>query len=175
MKKYIVFLLAVMGLIITSCGSQIYMDSQSLKTALDNEEFTFMARRANPTNYDVINVMNSLPNSSSGRMLDLSYGYGFTIKDKILEVTLPYFGRLYTPSMDNDKNSFRFTSKDYEIQKTAGKKGSIIFTIIPRDITHIRSMVLEVYKNGGAYLSVGANDRQPISYEGYLMKNEIKK
>ena len=34
---------------------------------------------------------------------------------------------------------------------------------------------LEVYKNGNAYVSIDSNDRQPISYNGYLMKNEISK
>ena len=34
---------------------------------------------------------------------------------------------------------------------------------------------IEVYKNGNAYVSIDSNDRQPISYNGYLMKNEISK
>ena len=41
-----------------------------------------MAKRANPTNFDVINVMNSLPNNNSARMLDLDYGYSVVIKEK---------------------------------------------------------------------------------------------
>lgn len=173
MKKYLLIILAAVGFALTSCGSQTYMDSQSLKTVLSDEEFSFVARRANPTNYDVINVMNSMPNGAS-RMLDLSYGYGFTIRNNEMEVALPYFGRSFVPSIGNDKNSFRFTSKDYSIQKSEGKRGSVQMTIVPRDVQHIRALMLEVFKNGTAYLTIDANDRQPISYEGYLMKNEVK-
>ena len=39
----------------------------------------------------------------------------------------------------------------------------------------LRSDYIEVYKNGSAYVSIDSNDRQPISYNGYLMKNEISK
>lgn len=175
MKKYFLFLLVALGITAVSCGSQTYMEPVSLSRALSGEEFTFMARRASPTNMDVINVMNSLPNSGAGRMLDLSYGYGFTLKKGTLEVTLPYFGRQYIPSMDNDKNSFRFTSKDFEIQKGEGSKGSQYFTIVPKDVPHIRRMILQVFKNGSAYLTIDANDRQPISYDGYIMNNPAAK
>jgi hypothetical protein len=31
---------------------------------------------------------------------------------------------------------------------------------------------IEVYKNGKAFVSIRSNDRQPISYDGYISKNE---
>ena len=40
-----------------------------------------MAKR-NPTNFDVINIMNSMPNGNSARMLDLDYGYTVVLKKR---------------------------------------------------------------------------------------------
>jgi hypothetical protein len=67
--------------------------------------FTFHAERANPTNYDVINVMNSMPNSTSTRILNLSGGYySVDLKNK-LEAALPYFGRVFNPSYGNNEKT----------------------------------------------------------------------
>jgi hypothetical protein len=161
-------------MILQSCASQNGLDSQLVEEILSKDQFTFMATRANPTNNDVMNVINSLPNASSSRMLNLDYGYDVVIKEKEITVTLPYFGRLYNPSYDSSKNSYRFTSKDFSINKKQDKKGNWVYTINPKDTENVRTLYLEVYKNGKAYLSIDSNDRQPISYDGYIMKNEIK-
>lgn len=156
------------------CTSQNYISESGYQQAMNSQQFTFMARRANPTNYDVINVMNSIPYSNSGRMLQLDYGYSVVLKKDEVEVTLPYFGRMYNPSYDQSKNSFRFTSKDFSVNRKDGRKGSQIFTIIPRDQQHIRAIYLEVFKNGSAYTAIDATDRQPITYDGYITGTSAK-
>ena len=45
-----------------------------------------------------------------------------------------------------------------------------MYTISPKDVDHVRVIYIEVYKNGNTYVSIDSNDRQPISYNGYLMK-----
>lgn len=166
-----IFLLIVMA----SCNSQKSAPSAKVNSLLESGEFTFMAERANPTNFDVQNVMNSLPNSSASRILNLDYGYTLQIKKDEIKVELPYFGRVFTPSPDPANSSFRFDSKDFAIDKMAGKKGSFIYTILPKDQRNIRKMVLEVFGNGKSYLSVDANDRNPISYDGRIMENLVEK
>jgi PBP1b-binding outer membrane lipoprotein LpoB len=76
MKKYI-SILYILGFlfIFQSCSSQTGIDSQAVTALVNSQNFSFHAERANPTNYDVINVMNSMPNSTSTRILDLSGGY----------------------------------------------------------------------------------------------------
>ena len=108
-----------------------------------------MAEHANPTSYDVVNILNALPNSSASNILNLDYGYTFEIKKGEIKVDLPYFGRMYTPTFDSEKNSYRFTSKDFKIEKTVGRKGSSIFTILPKDQQNINAgsyTHLDVYK-----------------------------
>lgn len=171
MKKYI-SLLFVFGFLFffQSCSSQATADPKTVDALVNSQEFTFYATRANPTNYDVINVMNSMPNSTSTRMLDLSGGnYTLELKNNTLEVVLPYFGRSFKSNYSGD-NSYRFTSKDFTINKSQNKKGNWIIKIKTNDVKIIDEIILEVFKNGKALTSVRSNDRQPISYDGYISK-----
>lgn len=160
---------------IASCTSQKSIPSAKVASLLENGEFTFMAERANPTNFDVINVMNSLPNGASSRILNLDYGYTVKVTKEEVKVVLPYFGRMFTPSFDQEKNSYRFTSNNFTLNKTAGKKGSSVYSFQIKDQPNIRKMFLEVFPNGKSYLSIDSSDRQAISYDGYLMENEVSK
>ncbi len=176
MKKFINILSAAMLIVfLNSCASAGAIPSEKVTTLLQSGEFTFMAEKANPTNYDVVNVMNSLPTSSSSRMLDLDYGYTIQLKKSELAVELPYFGRMYNPSYDTSKNSYRFTSKDFTVSQQTGKKQSAVYTIITKDQPNIRRIIMEVFRSGKTYVSIDSNDRAPISYDGYLMENEAAK
>jgi hypothetical protein len=175
MKKMILFGFSLILALLYSCTSQNALDPKTVEEIVSGNQFTFMATKAIPANYDVINIMNSMPNAAASRILDLSYGYTVVLKEKEIEVTLPYFGRTFTPSYDTSKNSFRFTTNNFNLTKNQNKKGNWIFIIAPKDAENVKNIYLEVYKNGNAYISVDANDRQPISYDGYMMKNEIKK
>lgn len=174
MKKIFLASFVFVLMILQSCASQNGLDPQLVEEILSKDQFTFMATKANPTSNDVNNIINSMPNVASARMLNLDYGYDVVIKEKEITVTLPYFGRMYTPSYDSSKNSYRFTSKDFSISKKQNKKGNWVYTIKPKDADGVKTLYLEVYKNGNANLSIDSNDRQPISYEGYIMKNETK-
>lgn len=177
MKKYI-SLLFVFGIFFffQSCSAQNTTDSKTVDALVNSQEFTFYATRANPTNYDVINVMNSMPNSTSTRMLDLTgSNYTIELKNNTLDVVLPYFGRSFTPSYNNNDNSYRFTSKDFTINKSQGKKGKWIVKIKPNDVRTVDEIIIEIFKNGKALTSIRSNDRQPISYDGYIGKNEEAK
>ena len=174
MKNLLILLPFLM--VFLNCASQNYLDPATAQRLVNEEQFTFMAQKANPTNYDVISMANSMPSYGSSRMLNLDYGYTLILNNKEMTVTLPYFGRAYsTNAYDTDKQSFRFTSKDYTVQKSTTPKGNHLLRIKPNDISHIRLINIEIYRNGKAFVSVDANDRQPISYDGYIMKNEKTK
>ena len=173
MKKIIVIIFGSMVLSFQSCASQVYMDPANIERLVNDKNFSFMAQRANPTNVDVINIANSIPNYGSGRMLNLDYGYTLELKNGELISTLPYFGRSYsTRTFDPEKQGLRFTSKNYTIDKSITKKGNTMLRIKPNDINYINTIYIEIYKNGKAFVSFDASDRQPISFDGYLMKNE---
>lgn len=176
MKKYIP-LLMVFGFLFffQSCASQGSVDPKAVNALVDSQEFTFYAQKANPTNYDVLNAMASMPNATSTRMLNLDGSYTIDISKNNLDVALPYFGRLYNATYANTtNNSYRFTSKDFTVNKSQNKKGKWILRIKPNDVKNVDEIIIEVYKNGKAYVSMRSNDRQPISYDGYIAKSEDK-
>lgn len=157
----------VLGALFIGCSTQNVMSSAQTTTLLQSGEFVFMAERANPSG-DMNAVLASLPNGGSSRLLTLDYGYTLRIKKEEIKAELPYFGRMYAANMDPSKNAFRFTSKDFTISATTGKKNTSIYTIVTKDQpTQIR-FNLEVFPNGKAYLNADSNDRQPISYDGYV-------
>jgi len=175
MKKYIsiIFILGFL-MIFQNCSSQSGTDSQTVSMLVNSQDFSFRAERATPTNYDVINVMNSLPNSASTRILDLTgSNYSIDLRKDKLEVVLPYFGRVFNPTYGNtSQNSYRFTSKDFTVNTTQGRKGKSIVKIKVNDANTVDEITIEVFKNGKAFTSIRSNDRQPISYDGYITKNE---
>jgi hypothetical protein len=176
MKKYI-SLLMVFGFLFffQSCASQGSLDSKTVETLVDSQEFTFHAQRANPTNYDVINVMSSMPNATMTRMLNLDGSYTIEVSKNNLDVALPYFGRLFNPTYGNtNDNSYRFTSKDFTVSKSQNKKGTWIVRIKPNNVRTVDEIIIEIFKNGKAFVSMKSNDRQPITYDGYVSKNEEK-
>ncbi|PQA93620.1 hypothetical protein B0A69_11500 [Chryseobacterium shigense] len=174
MKKYI-SLIFIFGFLFffQSCSSQASVDSKTVDALVDSEEFTFHAQRANPMNYEVINVMGSIQNAPSARMLQLDgENYTIELKKNNLEVVLPYFGRLFNASYNTANNSYRFISKDFTVTKSQNKKGNWTVKIKPTDVGNVDEINIEIFKNGKAFVSMRSNDRQPITYDGYVSKNE---
>ena len=162
-------------IVMSSCTTQNIEKFAAVESLLQKGEFTFVAERANPTNPEIVKVMASIPGNNSSKMLNLDSGYTIEIRKDELEVTLPYFGRMYTVNLDPSKNSYRFTTKDFTVDKKEGKKGSTVFTIVANDQQNIRNINMEVFKNGKTYVWIESNDRQSISYDGYITANSIGK
>ena len=176
MKKIISILyIGILLFIANACSSTNNASSADTTKLLNGKEFTFMAERAIPTNMDVINVMNSMQTKMASQMLNLDYGYSLKITRTEVVAELPYFGRMFNANYDTSKNSYRFTSKDFTIDESKSKKGSAVYLITAKDQQGIKRMNLEVYPNGKAYLYIDSNDRQPISYDGYVKENAVAK
>ena len=165
-------------ILLSSCKTQSVEKSAAVEALLQKGEFTFVAEHANPTNPDVVKVMNSIPRGSSSRMLNLDSGYTIEIRPDVLKVTLPYFGRMHAENIDPSKNIYQirtedFTTKDFTINKKDGKKESSVYTIVANNQQNIRTINMEVFKNGKANIWVDSNDRQSISYDGYITTNLV--
>lgn len=174
MKNLIIALFGIF-LFANSCTSQVYIENGLLNKIVAQQEFTFVAERANITNGDVINAINAIPGASSARLQELGYGYDIVFENKEMKVHLPYFGTTYNPSLSRDEIGFNFTSKDFTIESKDGKKSGKTLTIRPNDIKYINAIYIEISSSGKAFVSINANDRQPISFSGYIKKNDLKK
>lgn len=159
--------------ILIGCAPQYSIDSKLVESLISNQKFTFVAKRANPANTDVINILNSYPGTNSNRILELDNGYEMVFRDKEIEAVLPYFGRKFNSTIGNNSEGYRFTTKEYSLKTDKKSNGNYILSFVPKDISHVRNVYLEVFKNGNAWLSIDSNDRQPISYDGYIQPTVV--
>lgn len=159
--------------VLHSCATKNYVDQATLAEWLSKDTFTFMAQRANPMDFAAVNrVTTSIPGAIPSRVLELDYGYTLELNKDTLKIHLPYFGRAYTAHYGTADTGFKWESKDIILHKSEGKKKSSIYTIKVTDKPNIQRIILEIFPNGRANLSIQSTDKQPISYDGYLMQLE---
>lgn len=170
MNKFIkIFFSILLISIVLNCQPQkaTPQEAQQTQEFLQSQNFRFLATRAYPMNN---NMVNRIMGNNAPNLTNLSYGYTMSVTPNTISADLPYFGQAYAANMDRDKAGIKFTSKDFKINKQQnGKK--ITLNIQFNDVPSISNIYLEVYPSGKSFLSVNANDRQPISYDGYLEKN----
>ena len=115
--------------------------------------YVFMAQSAHPTR---------------GRIIQLTSGYELSVLGDTLRAYLPYFGRAYSAPMDGRGGGIDFISKDFDYKSKDRKKGGWEITLKPKDISDVREINMTVFENGLASVRVASNNKEPISYNGYL-------
>ncbi|GAA3956202.1 DUF4251 domain-containing protein [Chitinophaga oryziterrae] len=105
----------------------------------------------------------------------LNYGYDLRVSPDTIVSYLPYFGRAYVAPMDPTKGGIQFTSTKFEYKETKRKKGGWDILIKPQDTQDASQMVLTVSETGFASLQVIGNNRQPISFSGYVDEKKSKR
>lgn len=85
---------------------------------------------------------------------------------------MPYFGRAFVAPMNPSEGGIRFTSTDFNYTVKDRKKGGWDIAILPKDAKDVRQMLLSVTESGYGSLQVISNNRQQISYNGYLMERK---
>jgi len=81
---------------------------------------------------------------------------------------LPYFGRAYVAPMNPAENALQFTSTRFDYVIEGRRKGGWDINIKPKDTRDVRQLFLTVSANGSASLQVLSNNREPISFYGYI-------
>jgi hypothetical protein len=102
--------------------------------------------------------------------VQLTSDYSLTVRKDSVISYLPYFGRAYTAPIGKTSGGIEFTSTDFVYTSKQNKKGGWQIEIKPNDETDVRQMLLTVSKNGYGSLSVTSNNRQAISFNGYIDK-----
>jgi len=145
-------------------------DKATTQRVVQDQDFVFQATSAMPmANMDVNRVLNRMNNPGGAGNINLSGSqYDLTIKKDSIVAYLPYYGRAYTATMNPDDAGIKFKTKDFTYTNTKKKKGGWTITIIPKDVKDSQKMILDVSESGYATLSVTNNNRQPISFYGYI-------
>ena len=120
---------------------------------IETQRYLFKAQSVHPTR---------------GRVVQLSTEYDLKVSPDTIQSYLPYFGRAYSAPIGESGGPMDFVSKDFEYTRKARRKGGWEISIRPKDGKGVREMFLVVFENGSASLRVTSNNREPISYNGYI-------
>lgn len=136
---------------------------QAVKKMVDNQNYVFMAQIANPMGWKTI---------------QLNYNYSVVVSKDSIDSYLPYYGRAYvapTNPSDPKETGIQFKSKDFEYANTISKRSGWDVSIVPHDVKETRRFMLNISEAGYATLNVISNNRQSISFNGYITENVPKK
>lgn len=132
------------------------LDKATVQQLVQSKNFVFRAQTV-------------LPMSGASRQLTSEYDIRF-LGDSVVSY-LPYFGRAYSAAY-GEGGGIKFTSKKFEYKAKQRRKGGWEISITPEDTKDVQQLNLTVSENGYASLQVTSNNRQPISYNGYITKRK---
>ncbi|HTM99831.1 MAG TPA: DUF4251 domain-containing protein [Pedobacter sp.] len=162
--------IALFSLSLFTLGASAQTDPATTKRIVEAKQFVFVASTAMPMNSNEINsVLSRMPGASGGGTINLTgSNYDVRITPDSLISYLPYYGRAFSAPMNRDDNGFKFTSTKFSFESTARKKGGWQININPKDTRESVRMSFTISENGYASLVVSSNNKQSISYNGYL-------
>lgn len=131
----------------------------AVKKMVDNQNYVFMAQFANPMGWRTIN---------------LNYNYNVVVSKDSIDSYLPYYGRAYVAPYnptDPSETGIQFKSKQFDYQASVSKKSGWAITVVPHDVKETRKFIFNISDEGFATLSVTSNNRQSISFNGYITEN----
>ncbi|MBE7173430.1 MAG: DUF4251 domain-containing protein [Williamsia sp.] len=150
-------------ILITACFLQVSgqnkkNDNAALQKALDTKHFVFVAQTVTPLR---------------GGVRQLTSQYDLTLSGDTVISSLPYFGRAYVAPMNPSESGLSFTTTTSDYRVKLKKKGAREIGISTKAAGDNQRMQLTVFSNGTASLQVTSNNRDAISFTGYVQ--EIKK
>lgn len=154
-NKIVASLLLISASLFTNAQND---NETTIKNIVETQDFIFKAQMA-------------LPSGTGSRQLEANY-YDVKVSKKTLEVFLPYFGRAFSVTNYPSDGGINFNSAKFDYKITSGKKGGWDISIKPGDAINIRELSFSISKTGFADLQVISDNRQPISFYGYITKLE---
>jgi hypothetical protein len=125
----------------------------AIKALIDAQHYSFEAQTALPT---------------GARARELTPGYELKVRKDTIEAYLPYFGRAYTATIGTTDGGIQFKTTDFKYTATESKKSGWDITIVPKNARDTRQLMLQISKAGYASVQVISNNRQSISFNGYI-------
>ena len=130
------------------------LDKAIVEKAVSSKQFVFKARTV-------------LPMRGSSRTLTSDYEVSL-LGDSIIS-HLPYFGRVYNTTYGGS-GGVEFTSTKFDYKSKLRKKGGWDVTIETKDVKDKQELIFYISETGYATLQVNDNNREPISFNGYIVE-----
>lgn len=169
------FSLAILFALFGSTDMQAQnLDKSVVQNFIRSKEFVFKAQAVLPmTGQGVLPMTGQgvLPMTGMFRQLTSDYDVKF-LGDSIVAY-LPYFGRAYSAGY-GERGGIDFTSTKFDYNVRQRRKGGWDITIKPNDAKDVRLLNFTVSEDGYATLQVTSNNRQPISFNGYIVERKRK-
>jgi hypothetical protein len=127
--------------------------SSTIKDIVESRQFIFHAQTALPT---------------SGVSRQLTSEYDLKVSKNSVVSYLPFFGKAYSLPYGTSDGGLNFTSTKFDYSITDRKKGGWEINIKPKDVADFREFSLTISENGYGTLQALTNNRQPISFTGYI-------
>ena len=169
MFKY--FYAAIVACVMLSCNHAPYKQTQQTKDSAQQQKIYNAV-----INLQQYQFIPQYANSATGRNRYIT-GFSFKISKTKIESYLPYFGVAYQADLGSNKSPFDFTSTNFTYSVTDRKKGGWDIIINVNDAGDFKKFYFNIFENGTASLQVTSNNRQSISYTGYVQaakENETK-
>lgn len=159
--------LLTLGLIAFNVSAQT--DKSTTAKIVEEKKYVFVATNAMPMNStEINNILSRMPGGSGGNINLIGSSYDVRITPDSIECYLPYYGRAFAAPMNNDDSGYKFKSKKFSYVATKRKKGGWEIKVNTKDVKDNVRMNLSISENGYATLNVFSNNKQSISYNGYL-------
>lgn len=167
--------LALIALAMITYNASAQTDKATTNKIVEEKNYIFVATSAIPlSNMDVNRVLSGMPGANAGGVINLTgSNYDLRIVPDSVIAYLPFYGRAYRAPMNNDESGHKFTSKDFTYTKTKRKKGGWDVNINTNDVKDNVRMTLNITESGYGTLVVISNNKQSITYNGYI--SEAKK
>jgi hypothetical protein len=151
----------ISALFIACSGPQILTaeenaNASTIRSKVETKNFVFQAQSASP---------------QGGRFIQLTSPYDVRIKNDTLVTFLPYFGRAFVAPINPAEGGIRFNSTSFDYTVENRKKGGWNVLITPQDARDVRLLQFIITETGNATLQVLSNNRQPITFNGFIEKN----
>lgn len=164
------------GLALLSTAAAAQTDKATTRKIVEDKNYTFVATSATPLNgSDINSILSKMPGGASGGNINLTgNNYDVRITKDSLIAYLPFYGRSYTAPITNEESGFKFTSKNFVYDTTKRKRGGWDIRIYAKDVKDSPQLTFSISESGYATLSMVSNNRQAITYNGYLSENSKK-
>jgi len=161
----------LVAVLLTAMQVSAQTDKATTIKLVEGQSFIFNATNAQPMNSTEISaVFNKIPGAMGGGSIPLTgNAYQLNVANDSLSAYLPYYGRSYNAPRNPTEGGIKFSSTEFSYKADKKKKGNYIVTIRPKDSKgDVLSMILNISEKGYASLSVVSNNRQTITYTGFI-------
>lgn len=150
-------LLVIASLLFISCSN---------KSAVQNNSNNVAASELIHSRSYVFKAITAIP--ARGRTIQLNSDYTLRVSNDTVRANLPFFGRAYTAPIGQASGGIEFTSTDFVYNQNVKKNGAYEIEIVPRDHRDVQRLFLTVSKSGYGSLYVNSQNRQGITFNGYI-------